>query len=446
MAKAHSARLWFREVAGFAVAALLAGTAAGAAAQPLFPHGLLAAKKKDASSAAPGPVRATTQPAYTIETEPLGFSPPASFYLGMRTSLISLDFLDEDRLLFTFRVPGLIHRAMRNEETENQRKVKAVVLRLPAGNVESEAVWTLHDRSRYLYNLGSGKFLLRDRDSLQVGDSSLDMKPFLQFPGPVDWVEVDPSRRYLVTVSTEPPTQASKPGVVGSPASAQADIATDAPPAAEKSDMVLRILRRDDGKVMLVSHVRSAIHLPLNGEGYLELLRANGMDWTLNFNYFSGGSTLVGKIDSACLPMLDFISQGEVLATTCNSSGDPRLVAVGLNGKRLWQNASLGAAVWPVLVTNTTGVRFARESLMANHAMNTIAPLEPEDIKGQDVQVVDSATGKVVLRAAASPIFDIGGNVAISPTGQRVAIMMEGKLRVFELPAPPPVPEVGIQH
>jgi hypothetical protein len=209
---------------------------------------------------------------------------------------------------------------------------------------------------------------------------------------------------------------------------------------------VLRILRREDGKVMLVSHVKSAVHLPINGEGYLELLRSTGMTWTLNFNYFSGGSTIVGQIESACLPMLDFISPTQVLGTTCNSNGDPRLVAVGLNGKKLWQNGSLGAAVWPLLVTNVKGNRFARESLMVNHAMNTIAPLEPDDIKGQDVQVVDAATGKVVLRAAASPIFDIGGNVAISPTGQRVAIMMDGKLQLFELPAPPPVPETGIQH
>jgi hypothetical protein len=221
---------------------------------------------------------------------------------------------------------------------------------------------------------------------------------------------------------------------------------SDAPSPGEKPDLVLRIVRREDGKVMLVSHVHSAVHLPINGEGYLELLRGTGMAWTLNFDYFSGGSGVVGKLDSACLPTLDFISASEILGTTCSSDGDPRLVAMGLNGKRLWQNASLGAAVWPLLVTNATGSRFARESLMANHAMNTIAPLEPEDIKGQDVQVVDAATGKVVLRAAASPIFDIGGNVAISPSGQRVAIMMDGNLQMFELPAPPPVPEMGIQH
>jgi hypothetical protein len=439
-------RSWVRIAAGLALAALLGALVRQAGAQHGIPHGIFASKKKDAPPPLTGAVRATVQPAFSIEAEPLGFSPPAPFYLGMRMALMSLDFLDEDRLLFTFRVPGLIHRTTRNEETENQRKIRAVVLRIPQGTVESEAVWTVHDRGRYVYNLGGGQFLLRDRDALQVGDASLQLKPFLQFPGPVDWVEMDPSRKYLVTGSTEPPTEASRPGDVGSPATARADVATDAPGGSDKPDLVLRIVRREDGKVMLVSHVKSAVHLPINTDGYLELLRGKGMDWIVNFDWFSGGSTISGQVDSACMPMLDFISAAEYLATTCSSDGDPRLVAMGLNGKRLWQNGSLGAAVWPVLVTNLAGARFARESLLTSHAVNSIAPLEPEDIKGQDVQIVDAATGKVVLRAAASPIFDIGGNVAISPSGQRVAIMMEGKLQFFELPAPAPVPEVGLRH
>jgi hypothetical protein len=367
--------------------------------------------------------------------------------MGMRQSLMSLDFLDEDRLLFTFRVPGLIRRTSRSEETENERNIRAVVLRLPQGTVESEAVWTLHDRSRYLYNLGNGKFLLRDGNTIKIGDASLQLKPFLRFPGSVLWMEVDPSRQFLVTGSSEPPTQASRPGDVGSPATARADVATDAPGSSQRSDTILRILRREDGKVMLVSHVRSAVHVPINGEGYLDLQRSHGMAWTISFDSFSGGGvTSVGQIDSACMPVLDFISPSEVLVTTCDTSGDPKLVAVGLNGKHLWQNPSIGSSVWPVLVTNAAGNRIARESLMTGRDMNSFSPLEPEDIKGQDVQILDAATGKLVLRAAATPVFDIGGNVAISPSGGRVAIMMGGDLQIFELPAPAPVPDVNLRH
>jgi hypothetical protein len=401
--------------------------------------GAFASKKKDARAA----LRATLQPSHTIAAAPLGFSAPSPYYLGSRYSFVSLDFLDENRILFTFRVPGLIRRAGHPEELEDERKIRAVVVHVPDGAVEAEAVWTLHDHDRYLYMLGNGKFLLRDGNTLQMGDGSLQLKPYLQFPGNVLWVGVDPSGQYLVTGSSEPQARASQPGDVPSPVTARASIVSDLSSAPEQPDMIVRILRLGDGKVMLVSHVSSAIHVPINGEGYLELLRGNGDAWTLNFNYFTGGNTVVGSVNSVCPPELEFLSASEFLATGCNSGGDPRVIALGMNGKRLWEDPSIGSLVWPLLVTNAAGTRLARESLLASHGVSALRSLEPDDIRGQDVQVIDAATGKLVLRAAAGPIFDAGGNVAISPSGSRVAIMMDAELQIFDLPAPPPVPDLN---
>ena len=56
------------------------------------------------------PSKPTIPPTFSIPVEPLGFAVPGSIYLGQRNALASLDFLDENRLLFTFRVPGLIRR------------------------------------------------------------------------------------------------------------------------------------------------------------------------------------------------------------------------------------------------------------------------------------------------------------------------------------------------
>ena len=70
--------------------------------------------------------------------------------------------------------------------------------------------------------------------------------------------------------------------------------------------------------------------------------------------------------------------------------------------------------------------------------------LGTDDIKGQAVEVLDAASGKVALRAEASPIFDAGGNVAISPSGKRVAIVGSGAIQVFELPPPPPLPDTSV--
>lgn len=396
----------------------------------------------------PPPIRATLKPTATIPIEPLGFSAPAPFYLGTRNSLVSLDFLDEDTILFTFRIPGLIHRDHTNTEGSDpaqERKVRALVLHLPDGAVQSEAIWTLHDRRRYLWMLDNGQFLLRDREELKLGDAGLQLKPFLRFPGPVLWVELDPNRKYFITGSSEPPASASKAGDVPSPATAAATLVSDTqtsdnPKPASDPGLVLRILRRDSGKVMLVSHVQAAVHLAINGDGYLETLRGNGKQWVINLSHFDGGSTIVGNVDSVCSPMLDFVSPREFLATTCESDGNPRVVAMTTGGKRVWENSGSGSMVWPVLVSAADGSRIARETLMVNHGVNAFAPLGTDDIKGQDVQVFDAATGKVALRAQASPVFDVGGNVAISPSGRRVAVIMSDGLQIFDLPEAPPLP------
>jgi hypothetical protein len=253
------------------------------------------------------------------------------------------------------------------------------------------------------------------------------------------WVETDPNRKYVVTGSSEPPTSASREGEVLSPDTAAATLVSDDPKPGGDPYLILRILRRDSGKVMLVSHVKSSVHLPINGDGYLEILRGNDKAWVVSLAHFDGGNTILGSVNSFCPPELDFVSPREFLATTCESDGSPRVVAMTTEGRRLWENGAGGSLIWPALVMGGDGLRVARETLMVSHGVNAFAPLGTDDIKGQDVQVFDAATGKVALRAQASPVFDVGGNVALSPSGRRVAIIMTEGLQVFDLPPAPPL-------
>ncbi len=403
----------------------------------LFAGPAVHAKRKKAPP--PPPLRATLQPSFNIPAEPLGFAAPGEAYLGAREALVSLDFIGENRLLFTFRVPTLIERNPSKQGNIFERRIRAVVLHLPDGGIEAETLWTVHDRDRYVYMLANGQFLFRDRNMLSLGDASLQLKPFLQFPGPVLAVETDPAAQYLVTISNEPQDQKPAPATVGSPETARAQITQDNASSEGRKDLVLRILRRDTGKVMLVGRIRDPIHLPINGDGYLEPLRGQGMAWSVDLNRFDGGRSPAGQVQSICSPVFQFISAREFLATTCGDEGNPRLVALSTSGHHLWDSPPNIPVAWPRLATSANGLRLAWESLLVDHAVNAMAPLGSDDIKGQDVQVMDAATGKLVLRAAASPIFDAGGNVAISPSGRRVAIIMDGKVQVFDLPAPPPV-------
>jgi hypothetical protein len=76
------------------------------------------------------------------------------------------------------------------------------------------------------------------------------------------------------------------------------------------------------------------------------------------------------------------------------------------------------------------GSRLARETLAVDHPISASSPLNSEKIKGQLVEVLDAANGQVALEAPASPALDAGGNVAISPSGRRVAVLNAGTSRV----------------
>jgi hypothetical protein len=386
--------------------------------------------------------------------------------------MVSLDFIDEDRLLFTFRVPGLMRREAKEHEAgeEEERRIRALLLKLPAGNVEAEALWTVHDRWRYLWMLKDGSFLFRDLRNLETGDASLELKPYLRFPGPLLWLEADPTQQLLVTNSHE--AAAPKPAEAPSPASSQGDRQFSLQPGGRQSlagdsiylglgtldtaetaktaqqedpagppDLAVRILRRDSGEVILVSRTRAPVHLPVNADGYLESLRARGNDWVVNLNYFSGKIATLARVASACAPLSEFLSQREVLVTGCTNSGAGDLVAMTTGSRRLWELQTSQLTVWPLIVRAPDGSRLARESLVVSTPVNARAPIDPGEIKGQLVEVLDATDGNTALETTASPALDAGGNVAISPSGRRVAVLNGGQIQVFELPPAPPLPQ-----
>ncbi|MGH9604615.1 MAG: hypothetical protein ACRD3N_02830 [Terracidiphilus sp.] len=385
----------------------------------------------------------------TIPVDPLDFAAPSAAYFGLGYSWVSLRFLDENHLLFTFRVPGLIVRTPGSNEGD-ERHIRAVVLSLPSGAVTAESMWTLHDRQRYLWLLRGGRFLLRDRNTLYEGDASLQLKPVLRFPGPLLWVELDPTQQLLATDSREPAATPAKAGEVSGPVTAAAVVAQDGDSSGGKPGLVFRILRRESGQVIAVSRVRGEVHLPIGANGYLDSVRdagshqsAAGSQWTVNLNYFSGGTSELGLVESECSPTLDFVSARELLATTCKRDGGYRFTAFSINGLPLWQDSTSGYTVWPILSTSLNGLRIVRETLAVTHQIGAYWALDRGAVKAQRVRVFDAADGNMAFEATVDPVLDAGGNAAISPSGRRVAILNAGAIQVYDLPAPPPLPKAA---
>ena len=284
-----------------------------------------------------------------------------------------------------------------------------------------------------------------------------ELKPLLQFPGPLLWLELDPTQQFMVTNSLEPAVEKTSdnadsrkaahpslnPGDLG-----KTDPAHEDPGAAEsgKTNLVVRILHRESGKVLLVSRVPRTVHLPINSDGYVESMRGRGQQWVLSQNYFGGGSRVMGKVESVCSPAFDFVSDRELLVTACAPDGGWNLVAMDTTGLHLWEVRTSGATIWPLLVSTPDGARLVRETIALNRSADGYERvLDADAVKGQLVRVFNAADGKLVLESPASPVLDSGGNVAISPTGRRVAILNAGAIQVFDLPAAPPLSAAGNQ-
>jgi hypothetical protein len=435
----------------FAIVFVLLGAAVAAYAQATMPPPPLPSGNYEKSKPADPdifdsyPAAPSLPPAFTIPVGPLGFSSPGVFYLLRRRSLVSLDFLDENHLLFTFQTAGLMGRDAANEEGAKERKIRAVVLSLPDGNVEGEAEWLVPDQSRYLWMLKNGNFLLHDTDGLEQGDRSLKTTPFLNLPGRLLFLQMDPTEQVMVTNSLEPGTAPPQSAGVTSPVRnlPDIDIPDNQPLPEAQGTLVVRTIQRASGQTIQTARVpfnNQTADWPITSSGYVDSFKSSkGMEWLLNLDSFAGGRKPVGSVDSICPPLLAYASETELMANTCVPNGGGKLVALSATGNQLWQAITGTNNMWPLLVAAPDGSRVARETLLLKRRSKRYKRLlTASDLQGQMARVYDAATGKVQLEAPLSPLLDAGGNLAFSPSGRRIAILNARTIQVFELPAATP--------
>jgi hypothetical protein len=396
------------------------------------------------------PENPSLPPTFTIAAGPLGFSVPGENYLLRRESLVSLSFVDEDRILFTFRVPRLMERDAGDNSDDKKQQIQALVLSLPSGKIESRATWIVPDRSRYLWMLNDGHFLLRVPDGLDEGDAQLEMKPYLRLPGRLLWIAMDPKQQVIITNSLEPANASqkaseSKPGGpnpdgLGGVVTEQADSTKDGQKPDGQSVLVARTQKLGSGEVMRETRVpwtNQTSDWPMNSEGYLEDSQAGANQWVLKLSGFSGGDRVLTRIDSSCPPQYNFISEADLLLLTCDPVSGWKLRAMSTHGDLLWETRTAMNAMMPSLAAAPDGSRIARETLLLKRSVDKYKRMiSAQDLEGQIVKVFNAADGKIVLESPLTPILDGGGNVAISPSGQRVAILNAGAIQVFQLPAP----------
>jgi hypothetical protein len=384
------------------------------------------------------PQKTSLPVAFSIPLRPLGFSVPGNNYLLRKQSLLSLDFLGEDRLLFTFHVSGLMERGANDTEGE-QQKIRAEVLSIADGKIQSQAEWAAPDRLRYLWMLNDGHFLLRFESGLEQGDAGLKLDPYLPTRGRLMWIQMDPRQQFLITNVLEPADAVKETGTAEDPAEKSDAPGPAGPQKTIDTDvLVVRTVKRSSGEVVHLSRVpwtSQTTDWPMNSEGYLERSKETNYQWLLTLKSFTEGSRELMHIRSQCPPQYSFVSDAELLVNRCDPESGWKLGLMTTDSKTLWEIKAANNAIWPKLVVAQNGSRVVRETMLLKHPLEKYKRmLGVRDFQGQVVRVFDVNSGKLVLESPLTPMFDGGGNVAISPSGKRVAILNAGAIQVYQLP------------
>lgn len=363
-----------------------------------------------------------------IPVAPMGFRDPGRLYMLSRQSFATLDFIDATHLLFTFHKFMLLTRGSDAKPWDDDQMIEAVVLDLPSGRIQARAEWRMTDRGRYLWPIGGGRFLVRQRDTYSITDSSLQLQPWLRSPSRVAATEVSADGRMLIVENDIEVAGAAERRKL-----AAESALTDTPPPAVATGIILVDIESRATRAEFRNEL--PVDLPVTSTGYVTVGELKENDYEIRYAPFDGRSSVIGDVMSTCTPRETFLSSKAILIQSCGPNNqDFYLNAWTIDGKNLWSGRRDGHHVWPTYTAALNGSRFAVGVLDASLFLNLPDSLTIDNVKRQLVQVFDTDSGKLVFETTAMPILSAGQNFALSPDGKRFAILRNGAIEVYDLP------------
>lgn len=418
-----------------------------------------------------------------IPLEPFGYQTISSRYLLEGATMLTLDYVDNQHLLVTFGVPRLMSRLADCPPEDEDRMVKAVLLELPTGREIAHTDWRFHDLGQYLWSLGDGHFLLRNRDALTIisplqnlsSGTSFAEQPFLRFERRIQAIVVSANHE-LVTIESikrtkdKPAAQAVSQNNSQS-ASNQSTILTsglkrrepnelkpdepkpDAAPTQvdfvrllkrEVSSVSTRITGRVDGRI----YTSTPVNIPLTTAGFLRSKATTRDGVLLDFLTFTGKDMDLGDFTTSCPPRPTFISPSEFVAFGCRGTAESQdLAGFNLRGDFLWQINFDDEQAYPSFSSAIDAGRFAfTRTITSSHVFGSETPSQSQ-LQAQEVRVIQMYNGKQLLKVVTSPIQRAGQNFTLSPDGLSLAIIHDNitakgdlvthqtSIEIYKLPA-----------
>ncbi len=376
-------------------------------------------------------------PEKKIDLESIGFPGVSQAFLDAGGSMLTVHFVDSGHLLVTYAKRGLIPRIADPQE-EGSRLVAAKLLDIASGKVLAETEWRLHDHSRYLWNLGQGRFLLRDRNFLSVFAPLATLpsgQPFQRIAmqhraGDIRTIVVSEDNRLLTleTAAAAPAkptdkTQSENADTAESPVMLDffrysGDGSADSPIIFEKAGRV---------------NAPQPVILPVDADGYLYTGHP-GRDplWPITFQPFEGKPIRLAPAESSCPPQLWIAGRGLALAISCRgATGHVKLLGLDYNEHELWEDSLPESSLPFTLVFAPSAFRVAM--CRTESPSGPMVDGAPAVTATQEMRVYQAQTGDLLLKVDASPVFRTVENFDLSSDGLHAAVVREGAIEIYRL-------------
>ena len=380
--------------------------------------------------------RALPVAAVSLPLESYGYRPKLNA-MALRAGYTSatVSFIDNDHVLLTFSARKLLKRSADQRDGDDDHAVRAEVIHLPDGKLVRETEWRMHDRAPYLWALGDGRFLLRERGDLFTLDplginagTTFGRHLLIHSEEDIESLQLSPSHDLLL-LETSP---AAKVG--------------DDPDEQKERPVSARFYRVStdaSGTLRLASRgeavAKSSFSIAFTSTGVLQTVREDKTHWGFDFHPFSGKNIELAGFTSTCRPHSIFVSDAEFFAYGCRGGEDRRLLGgFNLLGEAKWVFTLDDPPLWLSVEASPASGRFAVRSTLTTAPAQDTDRLDHDEIRGEEVRVYGSREGEELLRVICSPAQRPGGNFALSPNGLKLAVLAYTDLQVYNLPPIPP--------
>ncbi|MBS1800940.1 MAG: hypothetical protein JSS95_14080 [Acidobacteria bacterium] len=396
------------------------------------------------SAVAKGPGSTTS-----IPLEPLGFQLPQTQFLLAGSTMMTLDFVDDQHLLLTYSAKRLLKRLPDCPPSDQDRVIDAVLIALPEGKAVAHTSWRVHDRGQYLWNLGRGRFMLRNRDTLttiapamnNAKGNAFRESPFIETKRRIDGVVLSPDADLLVLETLEPlpPTSGLEEAASASPATSSGSDPSHADKPVQINFFKLRPANSDEVQITpgAAARARTPGRIPANAAGYLSILDQGQQHWAFDFNGYDGTKKELAPFDSTCRPVPMLVSRGEFIAFGCHLSHTPQVIAgFNMRGEEMWEQNMTETYISPTFAFAPEAGRFAFSRVITHTSLVTDETIMPELVDSQSIIVYQTESGRQILQVKATPVARAGQNFALAPDGMSLAVIRTDAIEVYTLPPP----------